>query len=820
MPRPPKRAQRPTQNLAKSDHTFRLGARPKYPDSIRWAGSFAKLVRAVKRAGKTKRSSGPTQYQDKAYHQRTSVRAVYSQRPRSGQWRAHGVYIERESARPDQAAVLPGVSSISDTLNAWQEAGDDLLWKIIVSPENGHLLDMEQHVRDLMAAIESDLGYQLDWRHAIHNNTDHPHVHIVIRGVDATGRKVHIPPNYIKEGMRNRSAELATAKLGYRLDTDILESQERMVMQPRYTDLDRKMSKQLREQVFVGTDRELHGLAADTQDQIRRRLEHLVSIGLAHRNEAGSWEVAPDLEQSLRTFQQTSDRQRMIQRFGVMASDPAIPFQRSRWRDFTSIEGRVLLHGEEDNRKSAFVLIEDVNGVIRQLDHRPEVEAARQKGMLQPGAYVSLRAAFVERKPYWIVEDHGPAEAALANAEFLEKCARRGVNPNHIYKGWLGQFREEIKRVRLVPNVDRPDVLARKSSENFLQKTPSFPVEKQGVATSKPKQTKPVISAADAREEFRQALIGSGLIVKGEPIADGKIHKVAVEGSSKGRKSGAYTFHLDGIPAGFIENFKTGERTTWKASGSTQAMTPAQIQAARDKAAKERAHWQSEKEKTERMVATRSERRWRESKPVINSGYLQRKGVESVGQYHVRMSYDGKLLVPMRDVSGKMWGVQTIAEDGTKLYPKGVRKQGTFCLLGDIDPTHTIMIAEGFATAASVRAATWLPTVATFDSSNLLPVAQAIRKQYPKAKMIFAADNDHHLPKKKNKVGAPLPNVGIVKAEEAAKAVKGIVIAPQFADDDKRTDWNDYVLEHGVEGAKLEMRRQVVAAKQSMKPTQ
>ena len=48
------------------------------------------------------------------------------------------------------------------------------------------------------------------------------------------------------------------------------------------------------------------------------------------------------------------------------------------------------------------------------------------------------------------------------------------------------------------------------------------------------------------------------------------LQRVPVCGDKSGKKSGAYSFHSDGIPAGFIENFRTGQRTTWRSKESSR----------------------------------------------------------------------------------------------------------------------------------------------------------------------------------------------------------------------------------------------------------
>jgi phage/plasmid primase-like uncharacterized protein len=64
---------------------------------------------------------------------------------------------------------------------------------------------------------------------------------------------------------------------------------------------------------------------------------------------------------------------------------------------------------------------------------------------------------------------------------------------------------------------------------------------------------------------FAAALSDAGLVLDGPPIIDGALHRVPVEGDRTGARSGAYIGHLDHRPAGFIQNFQTGEKRNWKA---------------------------------------------------------------------------------------------------------------------------------------------------------------------------------------------------------------------------------------------------------------
>lgn len=66
---------------------------------------------------------------------------------------AHGRYIARESAGQGADGFDPNgdVTDIAPRPAQWQRAGDQRLFKIIISPENGHEIDLPRLTRDLMA---------------------------------------------------------------------------------------------------------------------------------------------------------------------------------------------------------------------------------------------------------------------------------------------------------------------------------------------------------------------------------------------------------------------------------------------------------------------------------------------------------------------------------------------------------------------------------------------------------------------------------------------------------------------------------------------
>jgi hypothetical protein len=158
---------------------------------------------------------------------------------------------------------------------------------------------------------------------------------------------------------------------------------------------------------------------------------------------------------------------------------------------------------------------------------------------------------------------------------------------------------------------------------------------------------------------------------------------------------------------------------------------------------------------------------WSESRSM--GGACQGAAGLTVPMTDGEMKIGGKLPVPLRDADGKLWNLQIIDGDGSKLFLPG-RKKGLSFVEGLLDDGGAVLIGEGVATMKTLRATTSLTTVAAIDSGNLLAVATSVRSAHPEKPVIFAADNDHQLPRREK----PLPNVGLVKAREGrARRLRG-----------------------------------------------
>jgi type IV secretory pathway VirD2 relaxase len=372
-------------------------------------------------------SGGPATF--RASLQRVAVRFSYAKSTTAGLWKAHGKYLERESAQQRTAEPRePGQRKgsgpalgfgsggeqvvISETLDHWQDAGDSHVFRVIVSPEFGDEIDLKRLTKETMARMEADLGTpnnprRLEWAAVEHINTDNPHTHIVIRGVDAEGHALNIPRDYIKEGARERVQEAATRQIGYRTEQDHIESLNRQVSQQRFTEIDRAL-------VFARNDKGLVTVIPNAavehhlRDAMVRRLLQLKDMGLAEQRATYQWQLSPSLEQSLRSTQVASDLMKTKALHRARITDPGLPLVQDKLRDVGEhVAGRVVGTGLDDNTNRPYMLIEGVDGRVHYVDQTQKMQSLRGTGDLGAGDFVSLDVVTVEGRTVVQVENYG-----------------------------------------------------------------------------------------------------------------------------------------------------------------------------------------------------------------------------------------------------------------------------------------------------------------------------------------------------------------------------------------------------------------------------
>lgn len=456
---------------------FRL--RPGKPPIPRERRSSPVLCAAFRAILKYARSSRAGRRQRPArsspsYFQQCSVRVTYAPNRVTGHWRAHGRYIAREGASLQKqeagfSAETAGVD-IASKLLEWQERGDPRLWKLIISPEFGERLDLQRLTRDVMSRVESDLRRPLEWVAVAHFNTEHPHVHVALRGLDTRGEEFKLDRDYIKNGLRSVAQHFATVQLGYRTELDATLALRRQVPLQRFTPLDRLILARTQPaegglgDLPVTVDPARPGLgrfAAVREQSLASRLMTLETMGLARADGAHQWQVRRDLETVLRAMKRAADHQKTLTAHGALLSDQRLQLSAPNWRDITSLEGRVLSHGEEENG-SRFLLLEGTDGRAYYLRYTPELDEARSRGDLTTNSFVVItKTVDEERKRGIVVANLGEADALLQDRDHFRSLAKRllqrGIVPfdDERWGGWLGRYHETLRESMLDLENDR-----------------------------------------------------------------------------------------------------------------------------------------------------------------------------------------------------------------------------------------------------------------------------------------------------------------------------------------------------------------------------
>ena len=351
------------------------------------------------------RRGAGVQREPRAFIQRSVVKVSYARNARSASWAAHGRYLAREGAQREDAKGL-GFDSTRDDINlsqllaGWQKAGDPRLFRIIVSPENGAVMDLKEHARDLVAQMERDLGTRLEWAAIDHHDTDNPHVHILIRGITEAGNALSIDRNYIKSGIRDRSQEIASRELGLRVERDILESRARVVTRDQFTEIDRALigRADARNVVTFNDGMQRNDAARERQAQNVARLGFLECMGLARQLSQLSWQISPDLEQTLRQHQLSIDFIKTRARHLDQIHDRQAPLHVTELKPGEQVTGRVIGTGlENETTDRRYLMIEGNDGKLHYIRQTPAIEKARGEDRLRVGETVTLSGREFEK---------------------------------------------------------------------------------------------------------------------------------------------------------------------------------------------------------------------------------------------------------------------------------------------------------------------------------------------------------------------------------------------------------------------------------------
>lgn len=302
----------------------------------------------------------------------------------------HLNYLRREGVTRDgERARLfgPGREDIDGGAFTARLEDDRHHFRFIVSPDDAlEMADLKSFTRDLVVRMEKDLGTRLEWVAVDHWNTEHPHIHLIVRGVRDDGQDLVISRDYIKEGMRDRARDLITQELGPRSDLDIRRALESQVHMERWTPLDRQLLRDVRNTGIVNLAPYAHAQPDEYHALKVGRLRKLETLGLADQIGPGQWIIDDRAESTLRELGVRGDiikrMHRALAERGIERASASYVLAAESLD--ASIIGRLVDRGLDDELSgTAYAVVDGVDGRTHH-----DLDAA---GDSAPGSIVELR---------------------------------------------------------------------------------------------------------------------------------------------------------------------------------------------------------------------------------------------------------------------------------------------------------------------------------------------------------------------------------------------------------------------------------------------
>lgn len=289
----------------------------------------------------------------------------------------------------------------------------------------------------------------------------------------------------------------------------------------------------------------------------------------------------------------------------------------------------------------------------------------------------------------------------------------------------------------------------------------------------------PAATSSDPYLEFAGELQSAGYDIK--HIEETTESPIRVNRNGSRDKPAWYFFRTFVTSTGQLIGFgnygdwRDGVSIQWNSKGEISKPDLAKIEAEREK----------QKREIERIRKETQQKKAAEADGFVsklqvadaNHPYLKDKGVKPWGI----LQHENKLVIPMHDARGDVKNYQTISQDGKKLFLKGAQKLGTFYQIGQIK--DRVYIAEGYATAATIHEITGHAVAVAFDTSNIAPTLNEVRKAFS-GRVIFAADNDAIHPKDRDKF---TEGAGERYARKAMDQASEIIMPPTVGHD--FNDW-------------------------------
>jgi phage/plasmid primase-like uncharacterized protein len=278
---------------------------------------------------------------------------------------------------------------------------------------------------------------------------------------------------------------------------------------------------------------------------------------------------------------------------------------------------------------------------------------------------------------------------------------------------------------------------------------------------------------------LREAFERAGMRWPDKDMAPGSLVRFSTDEGKAGDQAGFCKVFPDGVGASFGCN-RAGTKYVWQMRDSQYAvpsnteLTGRAHQVARGPAA------------IGRMLTSQGNTRPLQRPPPAYGAKASETGPEhsyiarkAITAYGARQDLVGSLVLPVFGPDGELQSVQRIGINGVKRFLKNAAMKSGRMIIGELENGKPIIIAEGWATACSIREATGEAVVVGFSGNNLAVVATDLRRKFPDSPLVIAGDLDAH-------------GKGLEYAQAAADAgAPADILLPKFADGRAAGDWND-----------------------------
>ncbi len=122
---------------------------------------------------------------------------------------------------------------------------EKVFFKLVLSPEYKGT-NLKKHTKEVIRYIEGVQQQKLIWFASEHKDTDDPHIHIIIRGIDQEGEEVRFSKELIKNGIRNFAKKDIERKYGQMSTFKLLRKMESQLDKDNISKIDRQIEYKIK----------------------------------------------------------------------------------------------------------------------------------------------------------------------------------------------------------------------------------------------------------------------------------------------------------------------------------------------------------------------------------------------------------------------------------------------------------------------------------------------------------------------------------------------------------------------------------------------